>query len=464
MKYNIEYYLKNSEIASKEFATFTQKQVDSIVEAVAKIGIEYSEEFAKLAVEETGMGKWEDKVEKNLLSTQYIYEDIKNLKTVGVISNNKESQIMEIAHPLGPILAIIPVTNPTSTLMFKILIALKTRNPIIISLPFRAKKVCSYVAKKLLEVAIETGAPKNVIQWVSTPNREMTRLMMRDNRLALILATGGKSLVTAAYSSGTPALGVGPGNVPVLIDSSFDIKFAVEQIIRSKTFDNGTICASEQAIIIEKKKTKELLKALEDANAYLLKEQEIPRLEEVVYDKKRENMSGEIVGKSANYIANLANINVPENTSLLVAKQTKVGKEYPLSSEILAPVIALYEVADFSEALKIAMKINQHGGKGHTATIFSNDEAKIRDYSICMDASRIIVNSPSSQGAVGGLCNNLSPSLTLGCGSGGRTSTTDNISARHLLNIQRIAKPKIKKKSFDFKNLFLKSEKVQAVI
>jgi len=437
----VDEYLTKSGKSAIEFSTFSQEMVDNIVKAVARVGMEHSEEFAKMAVEETGMGKWEDKVAKNLLATEYIYEDIKDLKTVGVISNDKERQIMEIAHPLGSILAIIPVTNPTSTLMFKILIALKTRNSIILSLPVRAKGVCSYVAEWLYMVALESGAPKNVIQWVSTPNREMTRLIMKDERLALILATGGKGLVNAAYSSGTPALGVGPGNVPVFIEESSDIDFAIEQIMISKTFDNGTICASEQAIIVEKKNMKETLEALKKYNAYLVPKEELSKLENIVYDKKRKNMSGAIVGKSAKYIAKLAGLNAPKNVSLLVAKQEGIGEEFPLSSEILAPVIALYEAKNYSHALQICSRINLYGGKGHTASIFSNNEERITEYSIRMNASRIIVNTPSSQGAVGGLCNNLAPSLTLGCGSGGRTSTTDNISAKHLLNIQRIARP-----------------------
>jgi acetaldehyde dehydrogenase/alcohol dehydrogenase len=450
MQDKVDEYLINSKRAGIEFASFSQEKVDKIVQAIVKIGIEESRNFAKMAVEETGMGKWEDKEKKNLLSTQYIYEDIKNLKTVGVISNDKERQIMEIAHPLGPILAIVPVTNPTSTLMFKIIIALKTRNPIILSLPQRAKNVCSHVAEKLYEEALKEGVPKNSIQWVSTPNREMTRLIMKDERLALILATGGKGLVSAAYSSGTPALGVGPGNVPVLIEESSDIEFAIEQIMISKTFDNGTICASEQAIVVEKKEMKSTLNALEKFNAYLLKEEEIPALEKIIFDKEKSMMSARVVGQSALAIAQMADLNVPKKTSILVAKQKFVGQAYPLSSEILAPVIALYEAEDFNHALKICMEINAHGGTGHTASIFSNNEQRITQYSMCMNTSRIIVNSPSSQGAVGGLCNNLSPSLTLGCGSGGGNSTTDNISAKHLLNIQRIAKPVHKVEVHDY--------------
>ena len=326
--------------------------------------------------------------------------------------------------------------------MFKILIALKTRNPIIISSPARAKGVCSYVAELLYKAALKAGAPKDCIQWTKGSTREETQKLMRDRRLALILATGGESLVNAAYSSGTPALGVGPGNVPVLIESSFNTELAIKKIMESKTFDNGTICASEQAIIVEKRNMQKALKALKKYGAYIVPNEEIKALEEVVYDKERKMMSSSIVGKSATFIAKKAKLNAPSNTPLLVVKQTNVGEEYPLSSEILAPVIAIYEAENFQHALNICLELNNYGGKGHTASIFSNDDSKILEYSMVINAGRIIVNAPSAQGAVGGLYNNLSPSLTLGCGSGGRNITTDNITAKHLLNIQRIAKPK----------------------
>ena len=444
---NINQYLENAKIASTEFAKYSQFEINKIIKEVYLTGFQNRIVLAKMAVSETGIGKWEDKVTKNILATKYIYEDIKDLKTVGVISKNNNSNIIEVAQPIGPILAIVPSTNPSSTVMFKILIALKTRNPIIISSPARAKGVCSYTAELLYKTALKAGAPKDCIQWIKNSTREETQKLMKDKRLALILATGGESLVNAAYSSGTPALGVGPGNVPVLIENSFNTELAIKKIILSKTFDNGTICASEQAIIVEKKNMQRALKALEKHGAYIVPNEEIKALEEVVYDKEREMMSSSIVGKTANFIAKKAKLNVPMHTSLLVAKQTNIGKGYPLSSEILAPVIAIYEANDFQDALRICLEINNYGGKGHTASIFSNDENKIIEYSMVINAGRIIVNSPSAQGAVGGVYNNLSPSLTLGCGSGGRNITTDNITAKHLLNIQRIAKPKKESKT-----------------
>ncbi len=456
---NIGQYLENAKKATVEFSKYSQIQVDKIIKEVYLAGFKNRILLAKMAVEETGIGRWEDKVTKNILATKYIYEDIKNLKTVGVISEDKALGIIEVAQPVGPILAIVPSTNPSSTVMFKILIALKTRNPIIISSPNKAKNVCSYTAELLYKAALKAGAPKYCIQWTKDSNREQTKRLMSDKRLALILATGGKSLVNAAYSSGIPALGVGPGNVPVLIENSFNTELAIKKILLSKTFDNGTICASEQSIIVEKRNMQRALKALEKYGAYIVPHDEIKSLEEIVYDKEREMMSSSIVGKTADFIAKKANLNAPINTSVLVVKQTDVGKEHPLSSEILAPVIAIYEADDFQDALRVCSKINNYGGKGHTASIFSNDENKIIEYSLKMNAGRIIVNSPSAQGAVGGLYNNLTPSLTLGCGTGGHNSTTDNITAKHLLNIQRIAKPKNNSKRTKYK-LSLEKEKI----
>ena len=446
MNQEINNYLTNAKLAALTFNGYTQINVDKIVKAVYLAGMKERVEMAKMAVTETGMGKWEDKVIKNILSTKYVYEDIKDLKTVGIISNDKVAGITEIAQPIGPILAIIPSTNPTSTVMFKILIALKTRNPIIISFSHLAQKSCSYTAELLYKIAREAGAPKNCIQWVKNPKRKKTTALMQDKRLSLILATGGEGLVNAAYSSGTPALGVGPGNVPVLIDDTINLSFAIEQIMISKTFDNGTICASEQAIVINKSRLQEALNILRKQHAYIVPKHEVEALEKTIYDSAKEMISSSIIGKSASFIAQKAGLNAPKEISLLVVEQTQVGKEYPLSSEILAPVIAIYASDNFTDALRICTEINAHGGMGHTASIFSDDDAKISEYSMNINAGRVIVNSPSAQGAVGGIYNNLSPSLTLGCGSGGRNITTDNITAKHLLNIQRIAKPISKKR------------------
>lgn len=441
MNNNIDVYLDNANKATEDFNSYTQKEIDKIVKALYLVSFNNSMSLAKMATRETGMGKWEDKLTKNILASKYIYNDIKNLKTVGVISNNYDKGIIEIAHSIGTILALVPSTNPTSTIIFKILIALKTRNPIIISTPSLAKDVCSYTAELLYDTALKAGAPKHCIQWISNSSREKTSYLMKDKRVSLILATGGNSLVKAAYSSGTPAFGVGAGNVPVVIDKSVNINFAIEEIIKSKTFDNGTICASEQAIIIEEEKEKELLKSLDNNKAYILSKEEILKLEAIIYDKVKNRASSDIIGKSVEYIAKKAGIQIPINTVLLVVKQKFVGSSYPFSSEILAPVIALYITKSFNESIDMASKILENGGKGHTASIFSNSTKNIIKYSKQMSTARVVVNTPSSQGAVGGIYNHLTPSLTLGCGSYGGNITTDNISAKHLLNIQRIAKP-----------------------
>ncbi len=440
MEYEIDKYLTNSQKAFDELQNFSQKDIDKIVKVIMQKAVEYNKKFAQMAVAETGIGKVEDKITKNILASKYVYDSIKDFKSVGVISSS--NNITEIAHPIGPILAIVPATNPTSTLIFKTLIAIKTRNPVIFSLPIKAKNTCSFTAKILYEAALEAGLPKYSIQWVSSPNRVKTKLIMRDERLSLILATGGQKLVKEAYSSGTPALGVGPGNVPVLIDAqNIKLEYAIKAIIKSKTFDNGTICASEQSIIIPKAYIYDLIQILKKHNAYILNDDEIKRVEKVVYNKDKEMMSADIVGKSAYYILLKSGIKIDYEPSVIVAPLKGVGKEYPISAEILAPVLSLYTVDDFDDGIKKAKEVLKFGGMGHTASIFSNNEANIIKYSTSVQVSRVVVNTPSSQGAVGGIYNNLTPSLTLGCGSYGKNITTDNVSVQHLLNIQRVAKP-----------------------
>ncbi len=430
--------------AAAVFTQFDQGQVDRIVRAVFEAGLSSRVRLAKMAIEETGLGKWEDKVRKNLLATLYVYQDIKHLKTVGVISEDPVSGITEIAQPLGPILAVIPVTNPTSTTLFKILIALKTRNPIIISAHHRATGCCRETARICYEAALKEDAPENCIQFFDRGSREDTRALMADKRLALILATGGESVVKAAYSSGTPALGVGAGNVPVFIEKSADVPFAVEQILLSKTFDNGTVCASEQALVVEKEIAGQVRAELQKRGAYLLAPDEIKALEKVAYDAEKKVMNGDIIGQPVAKIAAMAGLrNVPVDAACLIAELGGVGEHYPLSSEILAPILAYYEADTFDKAVSLCIDINYHGGIGHTASIFSNDDAKIENFSLLMNAGRILVNMPSSHGAVGGMFNTLPTSFTLGCGTGGRNITTDNVSARHLLNIQRICRRRV---------------------
>jgi len=369
-----------------------------------------------------------------------VYHDIKNQKTAGIISDDPVTGIVEIAQPMGPILAVIPVTNPTSTVIFKTLISLKTRNPVIICPSGKARDCCIETAKLLYAAALEADAPEDCIQWCSTVSREQTHALMTHKDVALILATGGTGLVKSAYSSGTPTIGVGSGNVPVFIERSADIPFTVDQIYLSKTFDNGTICASEQAIVVENCIADAVIEEFQRRKAYILNPEETAKLEAVAFDRKKGLMNAEVVGQSASSIAAKANIPAPADVTMLIAPLKGVGDQYPLSSEILAPILAYYREPTFESAVNRCIELNYHGGIGHSASIFSNDDEKIHKFAILMDAGRIVVNTPSSQGAVGGIFNMLSPSFTLGCGTGGKNITTDNVTARHLLNIQRIAR------------------------
>jgi acetaldehyde dehydrogenase/alcohol dehydrogenase len=430
-------FLFRAVIAAGEFQQLDQEMTDKIVESVYKAGFDNRIKLAKMASDETGLGVWQHKVIKNVLATQFVYNDIKDLKTVGIISEDRISGVMEIAQPLGPIFALIPVTNPTSTTLFKILIALKTRNPIIVSPSRKAENCCAETVRICYNAALKAGAPEDCIQIVRNGSRDLTRAIMSHKNLALTLATGGTSMVHAAYSSGNPAIGVGPGNVPVLIDRSADIPFAVENVITSKTFDNGTICASEQSIIVEKAIANDVQKEFEKQGCYFANDDEIKMLEDYVIHKEKSTMNPDVVGQSAHFIAENAGFEVPENTKIILARIHGVGEDYPLSKEILAPVLAYYVCEDYDDAIKTCIDLNYLGGIGHSAAIYANDEDRISEFSQLMNAGRILINTPSAQGAVGGLYNGLDVSLTLGCGTGGKNITTENISARHLMNIQR---------------------------
>ena len=426
--------------AAAEFHQYDQTQTDRIVEAVFKAGFNNRVKLAKMAQEETGMGKWEHKVIKNVLATQLVYESIKNEKTVGVISSDPKTGITEIAQPLGPIFAVIPVTNPTSTTMFKILICLKSRNPIIISAHRGAARSCTETVRICYEAALEAGAPEDCIQMISSGSRDFTQMIMAHPKIALILATGGTGLVKAAYSSGNPAIGVGPGNVPVFIDESADIPFAVKSIISSKTFDNGTICASEQAIVVMETCEQKIREEFEKQGCYFLNAEEIKKVEKVAIVEESKSMSPFIVGQSVSVIAQKAGITVPEGTRILLAKLDGIGKNYPLSLEVLAPILAFYVANDYNSAINMCIDLNYLGGIGHSACIYANDEKRIMEYAVLLNAGRILVNTPTSQGAVGYFFNHLAPSLTLGCGTGGKNITTENITAKNLINIQRVSR------------------------
>jgi len=431
-------YVQKAAIAAAVFNEMSQEETDRIVEAVYKAALKNRVKLAKMACEETGLGVWQHKVLKNVLASQLVYENIRNEKTAGVISRNEMTGITELAQPLGPILGVIPVTNPTSTVIFKCMIALKARNPIIIGPHPRAMNCSGETARICYEAALEAGAPDDCVQWLTECSMDLTHELMTHPRLALLLATGGPSLVKAAYSSGTPAIGVGSGNVPVFIEKSADIKFAVESIIVSKTFDNGTVCASEQAIVVEKEIADDVKKEFERQGCYFMKDEDLGKVEKMAVSPETGLMSPKIVGQPAAVIAEMAGITVPPETKILMAPQTEVGKEHPFSGEILAPILAFYVGSDFENSFKLCVDLNYRGGIGHTASIYSNDETKISQFGELMNAGRVVVNTPSSQGGVGGLYNNLNTSFTLGCGAGGKNITTENITARHLINIKKL--------------------------
>ena len=443
LQLDIEAIMEKAERAASLFKQFDQEKTDRIVKAVYETGFNNRVHLAKLAHQETKLGVWKDKVIKNIIATQLVYDDIKDLRTAGIIAKNEKNGIVEIAQPIGPIFAVTPVTNPTSTVLFKILIALKTRNPLIIRPHGTAKKCSTEAARMCYETALKAGAPADCIQWIKNSSRDQTLAFMGHKKTALIIATGSVSLVRAAYSSGNPALGVGPGNVPVYIGKSADVPFAVEQILISKTFDNGTVCASEQALVVRRCHVDEVIREFKVRKAHFLSKDEMARLEAAAFNKAQRVMKTEVIGQPAPLIARMAHIDVPPDATLLIAPLQEIGLHSPLSQEILAPILAFYVAEDFGHGIELCRQINIHGGLGHTVSIFSNEEDKISYFASVMNAGRILVNTPASQGALGGMFNTLQPSLTLGCGTGGKNITTDNISAKHLLNIQRIALRKV---------------------
>lgn len=429
--------LMQAQVSASSLMHYSQVEIDKIVEAIFIAGFNNRVRLARLAVEETGMGRVDSKVYKNVLATLMVWQDIKDVQTVGCISSS--DGLIEIAQPMGVVLGVIPVTNPTSTTFYKIISAIKARNSIIITGASRAANCTNESARIAYDAALAAGAPVDCIQWVDKPNRQTTQNLMSQPDVAIILATGGEGLVSTAYSSGTPAFGVGSGNVPVLIDDDFDMEYAAKNIVDSKNFDFGTICASEQSIICTERASTRLIEALEKYKAYILSKEEIKLLEMVAINEKG-SMHPDIVGKPAHFIAKQAKIEAPKDVSLLVAPLDDVGKHAPLSQEILAPIIALYVESNMIKALTRAAELNHFGGVGHTAAIYSDDKELIEKYGSMMNAGRILVNVPSSGGACG-IGTMLTPSLTLGCGTSGGNITTKNISARDLVNIQRVALP-----------------------
>ena len=425
--------------AQREFATFSQEQVDKIFFAAASAANKMRIPLAKAAVKETGMGVVEDKVIKNHYAAEYIYNAYKDTKTCGVIEEDKAYGTMKIAEPIGVIAAVIPTTNPTSTAIFKTLLALKTRNGIIISPHPRAKGCTIDAAKIVLEAAVAAGAPEGIISWIDMPSLELTNLLMKE--ADIILATGGPGMVKAAYSSGTPALGVGAGNTPAIIEESADILLAVSSIIHSKTFDNGMICASEQSVIINKNIYAAVKNEFAARGCYFLKEDELDKVRKTIIINGA--LNAKIVGQKPVTIAALAGVTVPEETKVLIGEVTSVDLSEEFAHEKLSPVLAMYKSEDFADALAKAEQLIADGGYGHTSSIYLDavsDRAKLDEFAARMKTCRILVNTPSSQGGIGDLYNfKLAPSLTLGCGSWGGNSVSENVGVKHLLNIKTVA-------------------------
>ncbi|KGE19805.1 bifunctional acetaldehyde-CoA/alcohol dehydrogenase [Paenibacillus wynnii] len=421
------------------FLSMNQEQIDRIVQAMALAGLDKHMLLAKMAIEETGRGVYEDKITKNLFATEYIYNSIKHDKTVGIIEENPYENYQRVAEPVGIIAGVTPVTNPTSTTIFKTLIATKTRNPIIFAFHPSAQKCSSESAKTLLDAAVAAGAPEHCVQWIENPSLEATQLLMNHPDVALVLATGGSAMVKAAYSTGKPALGVGPGNVPCFIEKTADPRQAVNDLILSKTFDNGMICASEQTVIIEEPIYEQVREMMTDNGCYFLDKPEIDAVSSLVITGDRCAVNGAIVGQSAYKIAEMAGLQVPKDTKILIAELEGVGKDFPLSAEKLSPVLACYKVASAEQGIDRASEIVAFGGLGHSSVIHSEDKSVIEAFAKRLQTGRVIVNSPSTQGAIGDIYNTNLPSLTLGCGSYGKNSTTSNVSAVNLINIKRVA-------------------------
>ena len=436
---DLEQTLEQVKKAQQQFASYSQQQVDEIFKAVALMANNMRIQLARIAVEETGMGVLEDKVIKNHFASEYIYNKYRNAKTCGVIEQDDVYGIKKVAEPIGVVAAVIPTTNPTSTAIFKILLALKTRNGIIISPHPRAKKSTIETARVLLEAAVKAGAPEGIISWIDVPSLELTTYLMQN--ADIILATGGPSMVKSAYSSGKPALGVGAGNTPAIIDETANIVLAVNSIIHSKTFDNGMICASEQSVIIHKNIYDKVKQEFIDRGCYILSDEETEKVRKTIIVNG--GLNAKIVGQKAHTIAMLAGVVVPENTKILIGEVESVELSEEFAHEKLSPVLAMYKAQDFYDAVNKAQKLVEDGGLGHTSSIYIDTQSQVEKLELfekSMKTCRVLINTPSSQGGIGDLYNfKLEPSLTLGCGTWGGNSVSENVGVKHLINIKTIA-------------------------
>jgi acetaldehyde dehydrogenase (acetylating) len=423
--------------AQQQFSQFSQEQIDRVVKRMTEAAELAAECLAKQAHEETGFGKWQDKVIKNKFASTTVYNHMKELKTVGILKDDHENRIMEVAVPVGIIAGLIPSTNPTSTTIYKALISLKAGNAIIFSPHPTAKNCILETVKVLTNAALGAGAPEGIIGCISNPTLQATNELMKHKDVSLILATGGEAMVKAAYSSGTPAIGVGPGNGPAFIEKSANIPLAVKRIIDSKTFDNGVICASEQSIVVEPESKDQVISELKRQGAYFLSKEESEKLGKWLL-RANGTMNPQIVGKSAKVIGELAGITIPEGTKILISEQNSVSKINPYSREKLAPILAFYCEENWEKACERCMELLYNEGKGHTLIIHSNNEAIVKEFALKKPVSRMLVNTPGALGGIGG-ATNLVPALTLGCGAVGGSSTSDNIGPLNLINIRRVA-------------------------
>ena len=423
--------------AQEIYADFSQTQVDNIVKAVADACVANAERLAKMAVEETGFGVWQDKILKNLLGSAITYDSIKDLKTVGILSEDPVKKVWEVAVPMGIVAALIPSTNPTSTTMYKSLISLKSGNAIILSPHPNAKNCIIETFQVINRAAVSAGAPAGLVQCITVPSQEGTAALLKHRDIGMILATGGEAMVRAAYSSGNPALGVGPGNGPAYIEKSADIATAVKHIFDSKTFDNGTICASEQSIITERCIKDKVVAEVEKQGGYFLTAEQSEKVSRLIL-RANGTMNPKIVGRSAQTIAEMAGITIPAGTRILLSHQTTVGKDNPFSREKLCPILAFYTEDNWENACKRSIEILNNEGVGHTMTIHSEDMSVIREFALKKPVSRLLVNTPGALGGVGA-STGLQPALTLGCGSVGGSATSDNVGPMHLINIRRVA-------------------------
>ena len=436
----LEGLVSQARTAAAVFTQCTQEDVDRIVKPMVLAGLEQVQNLARLAIEETRLGVLEDKVLKNLVATEFVYNYVKDKRTVGIIREFPERGLVELAEPIGVIFSLIPITNPTSTVLFKCIMAIKTRNAVVFSPHPKAWKCCSEAVRIMYEAAVKHGAPEGIFTCLESHTLEDNAYLMQHKDIGLIDATGGPSAVKAAYSSGKPALGVGPGNTPVYLEKTADVSMAVVDIITSKTFDNGTICASEQTVVIDDEIYDVVLKKFAELGAHVCNEKETELLGRTVIDPGTGFMQPLAVGQKATDIARMIGLRVKPNTKLLIAPIQGVGREHPLSVEKLFPVLSVYRAKSVDEALKVCVDVNHAGGLGHTAVIFSRNDETIRRFGEVINAGRIIVNSPGSIGALGGVYNDMVPTFSFGCGTGGGNSTTDNINVYHYLNIKRVAR------------------------